>query len=65
MSNLIAYIKEYYKIIIGTILIYQLFITIFFFSTQNLIILAAISLLVTGYIIFFNFKDAIMDFFKK
>lgn len=65
MTNLINYIKDNYKIIIGTILIYQLFLTIFFFSAQNLVILSAISLIVAGYIIVLNFKDAISDFFKK
>ncbi|MCM1197212.1 MAG: hypothetical protein NC310_09130 [Roseburia sp.] len=65
MSNLINYIKDNYKIIIGTILIYQLIITIFFFSAQNLVILAAISLIVAGYIIVLNFKDVVIDFFKK
>lgn len=65
MSNLMNYIKENYKIIIGTILVYQLIITIFFFSAQNLVILAAVSIIVAGYIIVLNFKDAIMDFFKK
>ncbi|MDE6414249.1 MAG: hypothetical protein K2K48_02435 [Anaeroplasmataceae bacterium] len=65
MSNLLNYIKENYKIIIGTILVYQLIITIFFFSAQNLVILAAISIIVAGYIIVLNFKDALLDFFKK
>lgn len=65
MSNLINYIKENYKIIIGTILIYQLLMTIFFFSPENLVILAAISLIVAGYIIVLNFKDSFTDFFKK
>ena len=65
MTNLVNFIKDNYKTIIGTILIYQLFITIFFFSAQNLVILAAISILVAGYIIFLNFKDAFTDFFKK
>ncbi|MDE6241687.1 MAG: hypothetical protein K2M08_04605 [Anaeroplasmataceae bacterium] len=65
MSNLINYIKENYKVIIGTILVYQLIITIFFFSAQNLVILAAISIIVAGYIIVLNFKDAFLDFFKK
>ena len=58
MTNLVNFIKDNYKTIIGTILIYQLFITIFFFSAQNLVILAAISILVAGYIIVLNFKDA-------
>ncbi|MCI9181856.1 MAG: hypothetical protein HFG91_03815 [Acholeplasmatales bacterium] len=65
MTNLVNFIKDNYKTIIGTILIYQLFITIFFFSAQNLVILAAISILVAGYIIVLNFKDAFTDFFKK
>ncbi|MDE7264248.1 MAG: hypothetical protein K2N64_06275 [Anaeroplasmataceae bacterium] len=65
MNNLINYIKENYKVIIGTILIYQLIITIFFFSAQNLVILSAITLIVASYIIIINFKDSITDFFKK
>ncbi len=65
MSNLIQFIKDNYQVIIGTILVYQLIMTIFFFSTANLVILAAIIVLVAGYIIVIHFKDSFMDFFKK
>ncbi|MDE5714687.1 MAG: hypothetical protein K2I42_00985 [Anaeroplasmataceae bacterium] len=65
MSNLFNFIKENIKTIIGTILIYQLLLTIFSFSTTNLVILAAITLVVCGYTLFYTFKDNITDFFKK
>lgn len=65
MSNLIDFIKDNYKTIIGTILIYQLLLTIFFFSTENLVLLALIAVIVAGSIIFSSFKDTFIDFFKK
>ncbi len=65
MSNIIQFIKDNYQVIIGTILIYQIIMTIFFFSTANLVILAALIVIVAGYIVVAHFKDSFMDFFKK
>lgn len=65
MSSLIDFIKTNYQIIIGTILVYQTLMTIFFFSIVNLVILAVIIVLVGGYFLIMNFKDSFMDFFKK
>ncbi|MBE6137721.1 MAG: hypothetical protein E7176_04940 [Erysipelotrichaceae bacterium] len=65
MSNLIQFLKDNFKIIAITILVYQLILTIFFFSTENLIILAALIVIFAGYILFANYKDDIVSFFKK
>lgn len=59
------YIKENFKIIFFTILIYQLFITIFFYNEANLIILAIIFIIISTYIIFNNYKDDIKNIFRK
>lgn len=59
------YIKENFKIIFITILIWQLFITIFFYSETNLIILAVVVVITAGYIIINNYKDDITNMFKK
>lgn len=65
MSNLIQFLKDNYQVIIGTILIYQIIITIFCFSTANLVILAFLIVIVAGYFVVVNFKDTFLDFFKK
>lgn len=65
MSNFIQFIKDYFKVICSTILIYQLILTIFFFSTENLVILAFIIVVFAGYVIIANYKDDIVGFFKK
>lgn len=65
MNNLINFLKENYKVIIGTILIYQVILTIFFFSIENLILLSIFVLVVASYIIIMNFKDDFLNFFKK
>ena len=65
MSKLIEYIKENITTIFTTLLIYQLLLTIFCFSTTNLVILAGIIVIVAGAIIISNYKDNIIDFFKR
>lgn len=65
MSNLIQFLKEHYQVIIGTILVYQALMTIFFFSTANLVILAGLIVISAAYFLIVNFKDRFFDFFKK
>lgn len=65
MSTLIQFIKDNFKTIAITILIYQVILTILFFSTENLIILASIIVIFALYILITNFKDDIVGFFKK
>lgn len=65
MSNFVAFLKEHYQVIVGTILIYQFLLTIFCFTTANLVILAAIIVIVAGFLVVANFKDTIINFFKK
>ena len=64
MGNLFQFIKDNLKVIFGTLLIYQLFLTIFFYSQENLIILAIITVIVAGYIIIINYKSDISSLFK-
>lgn len=64
MGNLFQFIKDNLKVIFGTLLIYQLFLTIFFYSQENLIILAIITVIVAGYIIIINYKNDITSLFK-
>ena len=65
MSNIVQFIKENIKIILSTVLIYQIFLTIFFYSTENLVILAFIIVILAGTIIITNYKDDIISFFKR
>ncbi len=65
MSNLFQFLKDNFKTICITILIYQVFLTIFFFSTANLVILASIIVIFAGYVIITTYKDDILGFFKK
>jgi hypothetical protein len=65
MNNLITFIKENIKMIGITILIYQILITIFFFSTENLIILATLIVVFSIAFAFATYKDDIINFFKK
>ena len=64
MGNLFQFIKDNLTVIFGTLLIYQLFLTIFFYSQENLIILAIITVIVAGYIIIINYKNDITSLFK-
>lgn len=63
--RIINYLKENFKLIFITILIYQLFMTIFFYSEKNLIILAVVIVITAGYIIINNYKDDIINLFKR
>ena len=65
MSKLFEFIKENITIIFGTILIYQLILTVFCFSTVNLVLLAGIIVIVAGATIVSTYKDTIIDFFKR
>lgn len=65
MSKLFEFLKENIMIIIGTILIYQLLLTIFCFSTVNLVLLAGIIVIVATAVIITTYKDTIIDFFKR
>lgn len=65
MSNLIQYIKENIKTMFITILIYQIFLTIFSFTNTNLIILAVIIIIESAYLILNTYMDDIKDFLKK
>ncbi|MGM9969024.1 MAG: hypothetical protein ACI35S_01340 [Anaeroplasma sp.] len=65
MSNIIDLIKSNIKTIMFTILIYQIFLTIFFYSTENLVILAFFIVIVASYVIITTYKDDIVSFFKK
>ncbi|MCI5582186.1 MAG: hypothetical protein MR357_00495 [Anaeroplasma sp.] len=65
MSNLFSFFKDNFKIIIGSILIYQIFLTIFFFSTENIVILACIIIIFAGYALISTYNDDITGFFKK
>lgn len=64
MGNLFQFIKDNLKVIFATLLIYQIFLTIFFYSQENLIILAIITVIVAGYIIIINYKSDITSLFK-
>lgn len=65
MSKIVQFIKENIAIIFGTLLVYQFFLTIFCFTTENLVILAGIIVIVAGAVLFQTYKDTISDFFKK
>ena len=65
MSNIIQYIKENIKTMFITILIYQIFLTIFSFTNTNLIILAVIIIIESAYLILNTYMDDIKDFLKK
>ena len=65
MSNIIQYIKENIKTMFITILIYQIFLTIFSFTNTNLIILAVIVIIESAYLILNTYMDDIKDFLKK
>lgn len=65
MSNLIQFFKDNIKIICITIIIYQIILTIFTYSTTNLIILATLIVVFAGFIIINSYKDDIKGFFKR
>jgi len=65
VNAIVEFIKSNIKVIMFSILLYQIFLTIFFFSTENLILLAVFISIVAGYIIISTYKDDILGFFKK
>lgn len=65
MSNLIQFFKDNIKTICITIIIYQIILTIFTYSTTNLIILASLIVVFAGFIILNSYKDDIKGFFKR
>lgn len=65
MSNLIQFFKDNIKTICITIIIYQIILTIFTYSTTNLIILATLIVVFAGFIILNSYKDDIKGFFKR
>ncbi len=65
MSQIFNFLKEHIQVIIGTILIYQLLLTIFCFTTANLVILAAIIVIVAIAVVIALYKDKVIDFFKR
>lgn len=65
MSNLIQFFKDNIKTICITIIIYQIILTIFTFTTANLIILASLIVAFAGFVIINTYKDDIKGFFKK
>jgi len=65
MSKIFEFIKDNITVIFGTILIYQFLLTIFCFSTVNLVLLAGIIVIVATAVIISNYKDNIIDFFKR
>lgn len=65
MSNLIQFFKDNIKTICITIIIYQIILTIFTFTTANLIILACLIVTFAGFVIISTYKDDIISFFKK
>lgn len=64
MGNLFQLLKDNIKVIFTTLLIYQLILTIFFYSEINLIILAVITVIVAGYIIISHYRNDITSLFK-
>ena len=65
MSTILAFLKENYKVIMGTILVYQTILTIFSFSIVNLVILAVFLVIVAGSVLIYSYKDTLSSWFKK
>ncbi len=65
MSNLFNFIKENIKTIGISILIWQFLLTIFCFTTANLVILSALIVVFAAIALFVSYKDDITGFFKK
>ena len=64
MSTIWNYLKENFKTIMGTILVYQVILTIFSFSIVNLVILAVEIVIIAGSVLIFTYKDTFKDWFK-
>ena len=65
MSNIFNFLKDNYKVILGTILIYQIILTIFSFSIVNLVILACLIVFIAGFLLIFTYKDTVIGWFKN
>ena len=65
MSTIWNFLKENIKIIMGTILIYQVILTIFSFSIVNLVILAVEIVIIAGSALILTYKDTFKDWFNK
>ena len=65
MSNILNFFKENYKVIMGTILVYQTILTIFSFSIVNLVILAVQIVIIAGTVLIYTYKDTFKNWFKN
>ena len=65
MSNILNFLKENYKVIMGTILIYQIILTIFSFTIVNLVILAVLIVVIAGTVLIYTYKDTFKNWFSK
>ena len=65
MSTILHFLKENYKVIMGTILIYQIILTIFSFSIVNLVILACLIVFIAGFLLIYTYKDTVIGWFKN
>lgn len=65
MSTILNFLKENYKVIMGTILIYQIILTIFSFSIVNLVILACLIVFIAGFLLIYTYKDTVIGWFKN
>ena len=65
MSNIFNFLKENYKVIMGTILIYQIILTIFSFSIVNLVILAVLIVIIAGTVLIYTYKETFKNWFSK
>ena len=65
MGNIFNFLKENYKVIMGTILIYQIILTIFSFSIVNLVILAVLIVIIAGSVLIYTYKDTFKNWFSK
>ena len=65
MGNILNFLKENYKVIMGTILVYQIILTIFSFSIVNLVILAVLIVVIAGTVLIYTYKDTFKNWFTK
>lgn len=65
MKKIYTFIKANFMNVFISIIIYQTILTIFFFTTTNLRILAVLIVILAIKIIFFEYKTPIKDFFKN
>lgn len=65
MKTIIDYIKTNFYLIIGTIIIYQLFLVVFFYTSKNLQILGFEIIILAFIVIYKTYKDKFFGIFKK